>query len=59
METYWELKSVMLNAENQKIINEFLLMKKNENREVQTIVAYRTVLGQFFEGENRANFFLD
>ena len=51
METYWELKSDMQNAENQKSINEFLLMKKNENREERTIVAYRTVLGQFFEGK--------
>lgn len=49
MEKYWELKKLLPNAENQKVIHEFLLSLKNANRSKRTIINYRTILQSFFK----------
>lgn len=49
MTKYWELYRTLPNAENQKVINAFLLHKKNTNRSQKTIEEYRIHLQFFFK----------
>lgn len=37
MENYWEVKIQLPNSENQKVINEYLLSMKLENKSFHTI----------------------
>jgi site-specific recombinase XerD len=48
MKNYWELKKKLPHAENQKVINEFLMRMKNTNRSKSTIIKYRTTLQFYF-----------
>lgn len=47
-DNYWELQQPLLNRENEKVINEFLLNLKNGNKSKNTIEEYRFVLQVFF-----------
>lgn len=46
---YWEIKKKLPNAENVKVINEFLFRMKNTNRSKSTIIKYRITLQSFFK----------
>ncbi|MGN7175620.1 tyrosine-type recombinase/integrase [Cytobacillus sp. SAFR-174] len=48
MENYWEIEGLLPNAENLKVVNEFLLTLKNKNRSKYVIKAYRISLVAFF-----------
>ncbi|WP_148335155.1 MULTISPECIES: site-specific tyrosine recombinase/integron integrase [Bacillus] len=49
MINYCELRILLPNSENQKVIHEFLLKKKDENRSKKTIRNYRVILQHFFK----------
>ncbi|WOV88044.1 tyrosine-type recombinase/integrase [Sporosarcina oncorhynchi] len=51
MERYWELKIQLPNAENQKVVNEYLLSLKVANRSFYTINNYRIFYQTFFKEE--------
>jgi len=48
MEEYWELNIILPNAKNQKIVNEYLLMLKNNHRSKRSVISYRYRLQSFF-----------
>lgn len=50
LRNYWEIKSLS-NDENQKVINEYLLTVKNQNRSKNTLARYRRALECFFKNK--------
>ncbi|PYF07569.1 tyrosine-type recombinase/integrase [Ureibacillus chungkukjangi] len=53
-QNYWELRRELPNADNQRVVNEFLFTMKNLNRKVNTIVVYRGCLSYFFKDWEKA-----
>lgn len=49
MEKYWELKRTLPNAENQKVVNEYLSSLKNGRWKKNSIIGYRYILQSFFK----------
>ncbi|MEK3935747.1 site-specific integrase [Sporosarcina sp. FSL W7-1349] len=48
-ERYWELKIILPNKDNQRVLNQFLLHMKNIGRSENTIVSMRSCLQRIFK----------